>query len=257
MTDRFVFATLVNNRAVLERCLLRSPAIVEGAELIVLEGQQSAAAAYNAVLDSHTGVTLICVHQDMYLPENWLSNVKASIETLEQMDPNWGVLGLFGVDSAGVFRGQVYCTNAQGVLGSDFATPQQVRVLDEIVLILRSTSSLRFDPKLPGFHLYGSDICLEAERLGRRNYVIPAFAVHNASAIISLPLAFWRSYLRMRHLRSAELPIKTPCVTISATNIRALATFVLGHVRAKILRSARGRRVDDPVALYQQLREQR
>ena len=43
--------------------------------------------------------------------------------------------------------------------------PPQVATLDELLLIVRRDSGLRFDPEL-GFHLYGADICLQASEQG-------------------------------------------------------------------------------------------
>src|ERR1700722_4555641 len=43
--------------------------------------------------------------------------------------------------------------------------PAQVATLDELVLVVRGDSGLRFDPAL-GFHVYGADICLQARELG-------------------------------------------------------------------------------------------
>lgn len=36
--------------------------------------------------------------------------------------------------------------------------PAQAISFDEVVLILRKDSGIRFDEQLPGFHLYGTDI---------------------------------------------------------------------------------------------------
>ena len=43
--------------------------------------------------------------------------------------------------------------------------PAQVATLDELLLIVKRDSGLRFDPEL-GFHLYGADICLQAIEQG-------------------------------------------------------------------------------------------
>ena len=47
--------------------------------------------------------------------------------------------------------------------GSELPAP--VATLDELLLIVRRDSGLRFDPDL-GFHLYGADICLQASEQG-------------------------------------------------------------------------------------------
>jgi hypothetical protein len=43
--------------------------------------------------------------------------------------------------------------------------PASVSTLDELLLVIPSSTHLRFDPDL-GFHLYGADICLTAQERG-------------------------------------------------------------------------------------------
>jgi hypothetical protein len=43
--------------------------------------------------------------------------------------------------------------------------PARVATLDELLLVVRGDTLLRFDPAL-GFHLYGADICLQARERG-------------------------------------------------------------------------------------------
>jgi hypothetical protein len=42
--------------------------------------------------------------------------------------------------------------------------------VDELTIIVRPDSGVSFGPLLPEFHLYGADIVLEAENLGRSCY---------------------------------------------------------------------------------------
>ena len=66
-----------------------------------------------------------------------------------------------------------------------------VQTLDEIVLILKKSSGLRFDDSLPHFHFYGTDICLRAAQRGMRSYAISAFCVHNTHQTLVLPEEFY------------------------------------------------------------------
>jgi hypothetical protein len=54
-----------------------------------------------------------------------------------------------------------------------------VESADEVLLAVRANGPVRFDPAL-GFHLYGTDACLTAHRLGLRNVVVDAPAFHNS-----------------------------------------------------------------------------
>jgi hypothetical protein len=91
----------------------------------------------------------------------------------------------------------------------------EVRTLDEVLLILKKSSGLRFDQRIPGFHMYGADICLEAHRHGLKCYAISAFCIHNTNQYGLLPLQFWQGYLAMRRKWKAQLPIKTSCTEIT------------------------------------------
>jgi hypothetical protein len=97
--------------------------------------------------------------------------------------------------------------------------PIRVQSLDEIVLVIRKSTGLRFDPMLPNFHLYGTDICLESNKRGFENYAISNYCVHNSLPVYELPIEFWQcaEYLRIKWRR--ELPIKSCCTTISTSSI--------------------------------------
>ena len=65
------------------------------------------------------------------------------------------------------------------VIGGPFDFPQEIASLDEVVLIVRRSSGISFDPALPTFHLYGTDIVLKALRLGMKSYVVDLPVIHN------------------------------------------------------------------------------
>jgi hypothetical protein len=87
--------------------------------------------------------------------------------------------------------------------------PARVATLDELLLVVRRDSPLRFDPAL-GFHLYGADICLQAHE---RGLAIGALCHHNSRSI-GLPEAFYRSAEVFARKWSHRLPVATPCVII-------------------------------------------
>ena len=241
----------VNNDAVLRRCLLASPDIQSAREVILQKGYTNAAAAYNAGIDQARSDLLVLVHQDVYLPEGWLASLRRALDLLSKVDSNWGVLGVWGVNkSCDDGTGFIYCAGLMRRLGNVFEGVHEVRSLDEVLLIIRKSSKLRFDEQLPGFHMYGTDICLEARRRGMKSYAIPAFCIHNTNGYQMLPLQFWRCYLFMRQKWKPDLPIATSCTEITfgcwpmiRWNIVRAANLVLGRHR-------RGMRVYDPHQLY-------
>jgi hypothetical protein len=160
------------------------------------------------------------------------------------------VLGLFGITLGNGEAGHIYSTGIQRVLGQPFDKPIPASSLDEVVLIVRRSSGLRFDENLPGFHLYGTDICLEARRKGFNCYVLSAFCVHNSKGLDRLPSEYSRSLYYLRDKWRSQLPIRTPCMTITRWGLplyrHYLESFFARNRKA-------GGRCADPSALYRQL----
>ena len=247
--DRYTIVVAVNDRTVLARNLLLSPDIASGRQpdLLLKEGFRSAAAAYNSAIDEARNDILVFVHQDVYLPENWFDAVSRAIRCLDDAGIAWGVLGSFGVRGGmpGGW-GRVY-TTGRGLHGRVIHGPEPVDTLDEIVLITRRMTGLRFDPDLPHFHLYGTDLCLQARSAGLSNYAIPAFCVHNTNQLIELPAEFYLCHDYIKRKWRHCLPIQTSCIVISRfdrerheRHIKSLIHKALGRVMQPLAR------IDDP-----------
>jgi hypothetical protein len=243
----------VNDERVLKTSLLASPGIQSAAEVILQRDHPSAPTAYNDAIKKATTDLLVFVHQDVYLPEGWIDTVKKTVETLSEQDPNWGVLGVWGaVDYSNQPIGYLWWTGNWGAK-NPFEGAKEIVSLDEAVLIFRKSSGLVFDERLPGYHLYGTDICMDARRLGRKCYAISAFCIHNTNIGGLLPLQFWKCYFFMRRKWKASLPIVTPCTRISfwcwpmiRWNLVFFRDMVLG-------RQKKLTRVENPGKLYDEL----
>ena len=101
--------------------------------------------------------------------------------------------------------------------------PARVATLDELLLVVRRDSGLRFDPAL-GFHLYGADICLQARERGLAVVALAAPCHHNSRSV-GLPEAFFASAEVFARKWSHRLPVATPCVIID----RGGQVHVLGN----------------------------
>jgi hypothetical protein len=123
-----------------------------------------------------------------------------------------------------------------------------------MVIVVRKASGLSFDPALPGFHLYGTDICLEAGRRGQSCYVISNFCIHNSNGLDVLPWPFWKSYLFLRSKWRRRLPVKTPCATIQSNGLRVGYDMCYAVIAKMTKHDAPGRRVSDPSRLFHDLR---
>lgn len=247
------FVAACNDDAVLAACLAGSPDVASGAALHVVRGASSAAEAYNEGLRRAAADVIVFAHQDVFLPPGWLTGFRAALAQLADTDPDWGVVGVYGLTLAGEPRGWVYSTGVRRLLGEAFARPQEVRTLDEVLLALRVNSGISFDDALPGYHLYGTDVCLEAERRGLHNYVVPCPVLHNSNGVRQLPAAFWRAYASVRRKWKGRLPVYAPCVLISRSPAPAVWQMIWRLVHFAVLRRKVGQRVPNPAALCRDL----
>ncbi len=144
-------------------------------EIIVVRNAPSAAAGLNLGLQRSRHDRVVCVHQDVYLPRGWDRLMLNQYRMAERRFGPIGVAGVYGVGevqssatsatfSAAVER--IGWVNDRGrILSEGPGLPARVATLDELLLIVRHNTPLRFDPGL-GFHLYGADLCLQARERG-------------------------------------------------------------------------------------------
>lgn len=214
--ESVTFVVPVSDEEVFRKNFLSSPLFAQNRSHQILEQRHfpSAAKAYNAGIEQAQKELMIFAHQDVCFPEGFLEDLEKGLEYLEREDPEWGAAGCFGVTRDNERWGYVY-SNGWGILGKPFDHPRAIQTLDEIVLVLRKSSGLRFDDALPSFHFYGTDICLQAASRGRKSYAISAFCLHNTNQIFYLPREFWSSYRHVKKRWKHVLPIQTPCLRIS------------------------------------------
>jgi hypothetical protein len=234
---KFVVAAASNNTAILDANLRRSPAIADGVlPLHVEHNARSATLAYNAALDATDADVIIFTHHDVYLPRGWETLLKARIAEVERMDPKWAVLGAFGVANDGTTFGPVWSTSLGSIVGRVSAEPVAVQSFDELLIVLRRASGVRFDPALPGFHLYGTDVAQTARQRGLGAYVVPIPVVHNDGYKDQLDGAFGAAYRFIQRKWRADLPVRSPILTISSHGLHLVKT------RLAILRDRANRR---------------
>jgi hypothetical protein len=214
--EPLTFIVAVDKRKVFESNFLASPCLQgdHGHQILVREGFPSATIAYNSgIVESKNEIMVFC-HQDMIFPATWPSQLEIALEYLRGQDPEWGVLGCYGETRAHDGRGHIYSTGL-GILGQSFPHPLPVQTLDEIVLIVRKSSGLRFDDLMPHFHFYGSDICMRAAEKGMNTYAISAFCVHNTQQYLALPEEFYECYKYFKRNWKDRLPIQTSCIKVA------------------------------------------
>ena len=252
-TASVTFVVAVNNREVFQENFLASPCFQElhDYQLLVQEGFSSAPKAYNDAIEKSSNDLIVFCHQDILLPANWWLQVEEALKHLQAMDPGWGVVGSYGKTQDGRGWGHVY-SSGRNIIGEPLKQPVPIQTLDEIVLILRKSSGLRFDDHLPHFHLYGADICLRAAQSGMKSYAISAFCIHNTVQPLVLPREFYRCCKHIRTVWKSYLPIQTTCIRITNFNLpvygRRLREVYLRHIRRKEIG---GKRVPNPQGLLE------
>ena len=248
-----------NNDQTLRQNLLASPAIGDKCQVITKQGFSCAGQALNAGIAEAAHEVMVFAHQDIILPPGWTSDLDRAISILSEEDPNWGVVGMAGVENnpRQEFRGYCYSTGLRTILGQPFPKPVAVASLDEIVLVVRRSSGLKFDEKLPGFHLYGTDMCLEAKRRGMQSYVASAFCIHNTNGIQYLPADFWRGYFYLRDKWFGELPVQTCCTTITKWCAPAMDRIARDLAHRAFSPRKVGRRWEDVEALRESVLRER
>jgi hypothetical protein len=230
MTFSVQLHCVANHEPTLARNLQMSPEVDGGlVSLSVIWGASAASAAYHdTIRDSETDI-LVFAHQDVYFPDGWFAQVKTVCAQLSSIDPSWAVAGVFGVASDGKFVGHVWDSALALVCGGSFDTPQEVLSLDEVVLIVRRASGISFDPTLPSFHLYGTDIVLEARKAGFKSYAIDLPVVHNSKPVVRLD----RSYVHAYHFMVAKWSALLPWPTVILQLTRNPAPLLLRRIRLR------------------------
>jgi hypothetical protein len=217
--ERFTLVACVNNTTVLNDNLLQSPELVlRDPQILLQQNFVAATRAYNEALDRAAHDLVVFVHQDVYLPDGWFASLEKAIGSLERCGITWGVLGCYGVKQVSSENlGRIFTTGI-GRHGCMLAEPEPIDTLDEIVLVMRKSSGLRFDEQLPHFHMYGTDLCMTAAEKGLVNYAFQGYCVHNTNQILILPKEFYECYRYVRRKWAHRLPIRTSCINITLLN---------------------------------------
>lgn len=209
----------VNDEAVLARNLLASPLLAEaGIPLHIERGAPSASVAYNRGIDAAKAAgaeIVIFAHQDVWFPPLWEAGLRETLAQLDSRDPGWALLGVFGTAPEGHRVGRVWSSGLGKCVGQPTDGPVQVQGLDELVLILRLASGLRFDEKLPGFHLYGTDIVQSALTGGRTAWAATLPVIHNSRFVASLGGGFAECCAYMTEKWRDRLPLRTPVARLT------------------------------------------
>ena len=138
----------------------------------------SLAHAMNAGIEKSENEIIVIVHEDTFLPDGWQSELELAIENIQKTDPNWGVIGVAGLDTKGIPAGHYsdpnnFCNTFNK--GESFVGASSI---DEHLMIFRRELNPKADENIVGIHGIGTDMVLTAIENGNKCYIINAPSIH-------------------------------------------------------------------------------
>ncbi len=131
----------------------------------------------NLFISKARGKYIIICHQDVEILDT-RDKLESCLDELNKIDNTWAICGNAGAVAPNyVVYHIAYPDNK---LMSKGRFPIQVKSLDENFLLIRKEAMLSFSNDLKGFHMYGADICLQANTKGNTAYVIAFKLLHKS-----------------------------------------------------------------------------
>lgn len=183
---------------------------------------------YNRFLTEARGTYILLCHQDILLLEDDRASLERRLQELDALDPEWGLCGNAGVTSAG--RLALRLTDPHGADQALGPFPSRVATLDENFILVRRDANLALSHDLAGFHLYGADLCIIADILGRSAYVID-FHLHHKSG--GTPNShFYQGRLEM--MKKYARALRPRRLATTCTNLRLDSPYWKARMLAKL-----------------------
>lgn len=141
--------------------------------------------ALRAVLPGLRGRHVLFTHDDIELTADGIDELRALLKKLEAIDPSWMIAG----NAGGIFMGAgnahfLHLDDPYGAFRLPHPEPVRVWALDENFLVMprhrMPLPSLGFS----GFHLFATDMCLQARAAGGSSYVIPFLLRHHGKGLV-------------------------------------------------------------------------
>lgn len=137
----------------------------------------------NLFLKQARGKYIIICHQDILMDKDNIDDLRKQLITLEKTDSNWAICGNAG--AMGPNHIVYHISYPTGELMSKGKFPVKVSSLDENFILVKNSASLSLAKNLTGFHLYATDLCLNAELNGFNSYVIRFNLTHKSRGNLS------------------------------------------------------------------------
>lgn len=189
----------------------------------------------NLFLSVARGRYVILCHQDILLEDDGRDHLDAALANMERLDPTWAVCGNSGGISPG--RLAIRITDPHGVNQRTEDLPARVYSLDENFMVVKASANLGFSRDMSGFHLYGTDICIQADLLGWTCYVIDFHLKHHSPGVRDVSLERSRKALVDKYARAFRFRwVAAPCEIIFLSGLPSVSRLLSARFVTRLLR---------------------
>lgn len=174
---KVVFGCMINDpqrfSMVLSQSQVNSP-------LMFVQNPESATKGLNILLEraENESADICClVHQDVYLRNGWVEQLR---EQVKMLPDSWTCAGVVGKDYRGLICGKFHDMRIPDYWDTSdiHSFPQPACCFDEAVIIINMKKGFRFDESYPGFDLYGTQVVLKAIKEGGTAWCLGIFTEH-------------------------------------------------------------------------------
>jgi hypothetical protein len=161
------------------------------------------------------GAYVVLCHQDIRLLDDGFQTLRACLAALDGLDPDWALAGNAGATQEGALV--IRISDPHGEDQRRGAFPTRVVSLDENFIIIRRDALVGISAGLAGFHLYGTDMCLQARCAGRSAWVIDFHLRHFSAGSVDASFHQMRRALEAHYDRTFKgFPwrIRTTCTRL-------------------------------------------
>lgn len=157
------------------------------------------------------GTYVILCHQDIRLLADDIEILRANLAALDALDADWALAGNAGAMADGSLV--IRISDPHGEDQRRGAFPARVATLDENFIIIRRDALVSVSAAGSGFHLYGTDLCLQARCAGRSAWVIDFHLRHLSAGKVDASFHQAQQRLEAHYDKLLTLPwhIRTTC----------------------------------------------
>lgn len=184
-SETFSICTLYRNQIHFDTLTqkLNKNGYLQKAEFLSINNIDNKWDCYQAIryfIDTAIGDYIVICHEDIELYNLTIEDLKIALQAKILTDKDAAIFGVAGISRFSQ-RGCGHFFSNRGEEKWGEADNGRALTLDECFLVIKKSSGINVSSDLSGFHFYGTDLCLNAEQKGFRNYIIE-FPIGHKSA---------------------------------------------------------------------------